>query len=236
MGQQGIERREMMRILAAASVASRFSGFRSWTFACNHEAHKDEAAKRVSGPYEPQFFSPEEYATIERLAELIIPNDGQPGAREAGVAEFIDFMVASSADVGMSNYQPPTSRNPVIERNRVPDALKSRQSIQYLFRYGLSWLEGHARHLHGKTFRECTEQQQTEMLEHLAYKDRYRRGEEDGRAFFKLIREYTVMGFYTSRTGLEQLDFKGLQAVWEQMPECPHKDDPEHLHLPPPVY
>src|SRR5262249_45504381 len=136
MGQQGVERREMMRILAAASVASRFSGFRSWTFACNHEAHEDETAKRMNGPYQPQFFSSEEYATIERLAELIIPNDGQPGAREAGVAEFIDFMVASSADVGVASYQPPTSRNPVIERNRVPDALKSRQGIQYLFRYG----------------------------------------------------------------------------------------------------
>jgi len=235
MGQQGIERREMMRILAVASVASRFSGFRLWAFACDHDAHKDEATKRASGPYQPQFFLPEEYATIERLAELIIPNDGQPGAREAGVAEFIDFMVASSADVGSSSYQPPVSRTPVSEHSRVPEALSSRQGIQYLFRYGLNWLEGHARHLHGRSFRECPEEQQTDMLEHLAYTERYRRGEEDGQAFFKLIREYTVMGFYTSRMGLEQLDFKGLQMVWEQMPECPHKDDPEHLHLPPPV-
>src|SRR3989442_6242238 len=152
MGQQGIERREMMRILAAASVASRFSGFRLWAFACNHEAHKEETVKRESGPYQPQFFSPEEYATIERLAELIIPNDGQPGAREAGVAEFIDFMVASSADVGTSSYQPPASNRPVSDHSRVPEALSSRQGIQYRFRYGVSWIEACARRLYGHPF------------------------------------------------------------------------------------
>jgi hypothetical protein len=235
MGQQGVERREMLRILAAASAASKFSGFRLWAFACNHEPPPSDPVKQEKGPYQPQFFSADEYATIERLSELIIPNDGQPGARETGVAEFIDFMVANSVDVGMHSYQPPSRRRPVNERSRVPDVLKSRQAVQYLFRYGLNWLAAHTRHLYGRAFLECTEQQQIEMLEHLAYKDRYRAGEEDGRAFFRLIREYTVMGFYTSRVGLEQLDFKGLQVTWAEMPECPHRDDAAHLHLPPPV-
>jgi gluconate 2-dehydrogenase gamma chain len=72
-------------------------------------------------------------------------------------------------------------------------------------------------------------------LEHLAYKDRNRPREEDGRAFFKLVREYTVMGFYTSRIGLEQLGYPGLQTVYDEMPGCPHLDDPEHRHLPPPM-
>jgi hypothetical protein len=235
MGQQGIERREMMRILAAASVASRFSGFRLWAFACDHEANKDEATKRASGPYQPQFFTANEYATIERLTELIIPNDGQPGAREAGVAEFIDFMVANSVDVRKQSYQPQSTRMAVLENERVPDALLSQQGLQYQFRYGVAWIEARARRLHGQPFRECSEEQQTRMLEDLAYKDRYRQGEEDGRAFFKMIRQYTVAGFYTTRIGLEQLDFKGLQASWTEKPECPHKDDPEHLHLPPPI-
>ena len=68
------------------------------------------------------------------------------------------------------------------------------------------------------------------MLEHLAYTERYRRGEEDGQAFFKLIREYTVMGFYTSRIGMEQLDYPGLR-LYTESPGCPHVDDPEHRHL-----
>jgi len=74
------------------------------------------------------------------------------------------------------------------------------------------------------------------MLEHLAYKDKYRPREEDGQAFFKLLREYTVMGFYTSRIGLEELDYPGLKMVYDEMPGCPHQDDPEHKHLPPLIF
>ena len=233
MGQQGVARREMLRILAAASVASKFPGFRRWAFACNHEPRSGDTAHRATGPYQPQFFTADEYATIERLTELIIPNDGEAGAREAGVAEFIDFMVTNSVDIGKHSYQPPSIRRPVPENERVPDALESRQGLQYQFRYGVAWIEAHARRLYGLPFRECSEERQSEMLEHLAYRDRYRQGEEDGRAFFKLAREYTVAGFYTTRTGLEQLDFKGLEVFWTERPECPHKDDPEHLHLPP---
>ena len=237
MGQQGIERREMLQILAAASAASKFGAFANGSLRVTTKISRPHGRKKGRGPYQPQFFTAEEFATIERLAELIIPNDGQPGAREAGVAEFIDFMVANSVDVRRRSYQPQTTRKAVLESERIPDARESQQGLQYQFRYGVTWIEAHARRLHGQPFRECSEEQQTEMLEHLAYKDRYRDGEEDGRAFFKMMRQYTVSGFYTTRTGLEQLDFKGLQVFWTERPECPHyKDDPEHLHLPPPIY
>ncbi len=206
MGGQAIERREIMRILAFASAASAFPGFRRWVFACDHATSETGLATLASGPYEPQFFSPEEYKTVERLAELIIPNDGKPGAREAGVSEFIDFMVASDPEV------------------------------QSRFRYGLGWINAHGLQLYGRPFRELSAEQQNEILEHLAYKERYRAGEEDGRAFFKLVRDYTVMGFYTSRIGLEQLDFPGLKTSYAEMPGCPHTDDPEHRHLPPPLF
>lgn len=235
MGQQGIERREMLQLLAAASTAGKFKLFDKWAFACNHDGDSSAAPGEPKTPYQPQFFTPEEFKSVERLAELIIPNDGKPGAREAGVAEFIDFMVANSVDVRRKSYQPQTTRKAVLEYERIPDALQSQQGLQYQFRYGVNWIEAHSRRLFGRPFLECSEEQQTEMLEHLAYKDRYREGEEDGRNFFKMMRQYTVSGFYTTRTGLEQLDFKGLQVFWTEKPECPHKDDPEHRHLPPPI-
>jgi hypothetical protein len=50
------------------------------------------------------------------------------------------------------------------------------------------------------------------MLKHLAYRDGYRPGEEDGRAFVELMREWTVKGFYTSRIGLEHLGYPGLRT------------------------
>jgi parvulin-like peptidyl-prolyl isomerase len=58
--------------------------------------------------------------------------------------------------------------------------------------------------------------------------------QENGRAFFQLLRKYTVIGFYTSRMGMEQLGAPGLKFYTES-PECPHGDDPEHKHLPVPL-
>ena len=39
---------------------------------------------------------------VEHLAEMIIPEDETPGAKQAGVAEFIDFMVANRVAVSTS--------------------------------------------------------------------------------------------------------------------------------------
>ena len=203
MAGQGLERREVLRIMALAAAASGFPGFSRWSFACGHAA---PGLLQVRRPvYAPQFFSPDEYATVERLAELIIPGDDGPGAREAGVSEFIDFMVA---------------RDP---------------AVQVRFRYGLTWLDAHAVRLHGKRFRDLDAGSQAEILGPLAYRDRHRAGEEEGRAFFKMMRERTLMGFYTSKVGLQQLDYPGLRSHYPALPGCPHPDDPEHKHLPPPA-
>jgi len=155
--------------------------------------------------YQPLFFGASEYAVIERLTEMIIPADETPGASEAGVAEFIDLMV---------------SRDGNLQRD---------------FRGGLAWLEGHSRKTGGRAFIKLSEQEQTAMLERLAYKSKFKPGTERGRKFFGLVREYTVMGFYTSEVGLKQLDFPGLR-FYAASPACPHTDDPEHRHLPPPRY
>ncbi|MFZ0806388.1 MAG: hypothetical protein WAN03_09405, partial [Candidatus Sulfotelmatobacter sp.] len=64
----------------------------------------------------------------------------------------------------------------------------------------------------------------------LAYQKKFRAGDEAGRKFFNVFREYTVMGFYTSEIGLKELDYPGLR-FYAESPACPHKDDPEHRHL-----
>lgn len=207
MAGQNVERREILRALSIAAGAAQFSGFTKWAFAFAPEqeghAHASATAKRA-GPYKPQFFTPEEYEIVTSLSEIIIPSDGTPGAREAGVAEFIDFIVTSDP------------------------------SLQYRFRYGVSWIAAHARHLHNRPYRDLTPEQHIAMLTTLAYRDRYRTGEEDGRAFFALIREYTMIGFYTSRVGMEELQYPGLQQYWREVPGCTHPDDPAHKNLPRP--
>src|ERR1051326_6981708 len=113
MAGQSVERRELVRILALASVASTFAGFRRWAFVCEHVQPQTSEPNAASGPYQPQFFTPDEYRLVERLSELIIPTDDKPGAREAGVSEFIDFWV----------WNDPSEQEP--------------------FRYGLGWISAH---------------------------------------------------------------------------------------------
>lgn len=198
MAGQGVQRREVLRILGTAAAAAHFPGFSKWGFACGHVGN---AALQIKpAVYHPQFFTVSEYAAVERLTEIIIPGDNTPGAKEAGVAEFIDFMVANE-----------------------PEA-------QYAFRTGLTWLNAHSERTVEKRFIELTPEQQTSLLEPLGFKEKARPGEEDGRKFFKLIREYTVTGFYTSEIGFKELDNPALK-FYAESPECPHKGDPEHLHL-----
>jgi hypothetical protein len=162
---------------------------------------------------------------VERLSELIIPSDGTPGAREAGVAEFIDFMVWSEAPGDAAYSSPAMTGHPSNAGSEMP--YYAGNSAQYRFRYGLNWLNNHSQRLYGALFVQLPEQQQSEILNHLAYRQQWREGEEEGRALFGLVREYTLMGFYTSRIGLEQLDYPGLQVVYSDSPGCPH---PDHRH------
>jgi len=203
MAGQNVERREILRILSLAAASATFPGFSKWTFAFDRVGGSLLQIKSAS--YQPLSFNLSEYALVERLTEIIIPRDETPGARDAGVAEFIDLM---------------TSRDPELQRN---------------FRDGLAWLNARSEKRYRNPFLDLAPDQQIALLEPLAYKKKFRAGEEKGREFFDLVREYTVMGFYTSEIGLKELDFPGLK-FYAESPTCPHPDDPEHRHLPPPKY
>jgi len=198
MAGQGVARRRILKILGTAAVAAQFPGFSKWAFACGHVGNAALPIKPAT--YRPQFFTAAEYSMVERLTDLIIPSDATPGAKEAGVAEFIDFMVASDPDV------------------------------QYGFRTGLTWLNAYSEQTAGKKFLELSAEQQTLLLEPLAYKNKTRAGLDAGRRFIRMIREFTVMGFYTSEIGFKELDNPALK-FYSESPECPHKNDPEHRHL-----
>ena len=190
MANQGADRREVLEMLAKAAVASQFPGFSRWAFAQQHNSIESKAQPATH--YTPTYFSPSEYRTIEILTDLIIPEDGTPGAKQAGVSEFIDFMAAHGE-----------------------------HEIQQPMRDGVRSLAD---------FNGLSSQQQVDLLSKLAA----RPTNDSGNKFFRLIRRYTVMGYYTSRVGLKALDYPGLR-FYSESPTCPHTNDPEHRHLPPPV-
>jgi gluconate 2-dehydrogenase gamma chain len=216
MAGQGIERRLIVRFIGLASVAGTFPGFHRWAFACSHVMPEANAEQTVKLPYRLLFFSPQQFKLVEHLAEMIIPADDTPGAREAGVAEFIDFMVANRVAVNGSDE---FSQN-----------LAAGTAAQGHFLAGLGWLDAHCRSAYGQEFIGCSPEQQISLLQEIAYKEKYKPATETGREFFQLIRDYTVVGYYTTKIGLESLGYPGLRTAWPKMPGCSHPENPEHAH------
>jgi hypothetical protein len=60
--------------------------------------HVTLAQTPPTGPYAPAFFTPAEYATLARLTDVIIPATDTPGASAAGVPEYIDRVVTLNAE------------------------------------------------------------------------------------------------------------------------------------------
>lgn len=58
-----------------------------------------------AAPPEPRFFSPPEFANLESFTEILIPTDDTPGAREARVAHYIDFVVDAAAEYAPRTQQ-----------------------------------------------------------------------------------------------------------------------------------
>ena len=156
MGGQGVERREILRYIGIASVAGAFPGFNKWAFACGQtHVHEPEvaAAQATPGPYKPLFFSAQHYQMVEHLAEMIIPADDTPGAKQAGVAEFIDFMVA--------NRVPMSARRDV---RSTQDAIEMGTEAQARFLSGLDWINARSKSEFGHAFMDCAPEQQKSLL------------------------------------------------------------------------
>ena len=87
-------------------------------------------------PSTARFFTPQQLATLHRLADLIMPPvNGKPGASDASVPEFLDFLIGES----------PSDR-------------------QVLYRNGLDHLEAEAKRRYSKPFADISAEQANDLL------------------------------------------------------------------------
>ncbi len=161
--------------------------------------HGTPTAAVEDAPYSPQFFKPDELKTVELLTEMIIPTDDKPGAIEAQVARYIDFVVFSAAEF--------------------------RPELQRKWAEGLEILERSSQEKFGSRFREITPEQRERLLAEMSVPEHDPHASHPGFPFYRLVKEMTVEGFYTSRVGLiDVLEYQGL-AFLAEFPGCTH---PEH--------
>ena len=146
-----------------------------------------------------QFFKPDEFRTVEILTEMIIPTDDQPGAKEARVADYIDFVVYSAAE-----FEP---------------------SLQKQWNAGLGVLDELSRKKYGKSFSDITPSQREELLTEMSVPERDPKARHPGFPFYRLLKGMTLEAFFTSKVGLiDFLEYKGLTFLTD-FPGCTH---PEH--------
>src|SRR5215472_8307979 len=91
-----VSRRELLRTIGA-SLALGAGGAELLSAQDAEHVHHMAAAARAKGDYKPKCFTAHEYATLRRLAELIVPpEEHSKGALDAGAPEFIDLLAANN--------------------------------------------------------------------------------------------------------------------------------------------
>src|ERR1051325_9439176 len=151
-----------------------------------HESMAQEKTAQ-KGPYKPKSLTAHEYATLERLSDLIIPADEHsPGALEAGAAAFIDFLCASSDE------------------------------MRDIYTGGILWLDAEMKHRYsGKAFVEGAPADQTAMLDLVAWRKNRSPELNPGIDFFAFCRRMVADAYYTSPIGFKEVGYMGNGAVAE---------------------
>ncbi len=150
--------------------------------------HEKERDKKLNSQ---QYFNEHELATIAELCDIILPpTDEAGGANDAGVPEFVEFIVKD------------------LPENQLP------------IRGGIMWLDNRSNKQFKNDFVEVNSDQQIILIEEIAYPDRSTPDVEQGVRFFNLMRNLTLTGYYTTKMGIEDLGYKGnIPNVWEGVPE-----------------
>ena len=171
-----ITRRDALRRLGLALMASGVLD-RLSAEEVHHIAGSGQAA---AGPYTPKVLTAAEFATLERLTDLIVPvENGAPGALAAGCAAWIDTI---------------SSENPQLTK---------------IYKDGLGWLDTTIKSRGAASFVAATAEQQTALLDQIAYRRNQTPELAPGIEFFTWARRMTVDAFYTSPIGIKDIDYRG---------------------------
>jgi gluconate 2-dehydrogenase gamma chain len=175
-----IDRRTALMLLSAGIAPSKAVRAQQHV----HQLRKDP------GSYRLQFFTSDENALLERISELIIPQDSRSGgASDARVSYYIDLIVAHS----------PKSTQ-----------LKWKERLQAFRRL--------AKKEYGGEFESISRRQQAAMLDGLAANEMKPIDASD--KFFIDVKQLTIAGYYTSEIGLRrELGYKGNQVL-SSFPGC----------------
>ncbi len=134
-------------------------------------------AEPASAAWTPQALTSAQVDLLGTIVDLILPPTDTPGAKDAGVPVFIDKLLS--------------------------DWVESEDRVR--FQTGLAGVDEEMQETHGVAFREATPEQQNALLTRLDQLAMQAR--EEGASplpFFATLKEWTLVGYYTSEIGATQ--------------------------------
>jgi hypothetical protein len=136
-------------------------------------------------------FSKDDIAFLDEVAETILPKTNTPGAKDAQVGQFMTVMVNDC-------YEP---------------------KDQQTFHEGMKKLDEACNKMHGHSFIKATPEQRHDLLVSLDKEAKdYQKSKkpEDPNHYFTMIKQLTLMGFFTSKPGAtEALRYVAVPGKYE---------------------
>lgn len=140
-------------------------------------------APRASWSYQPtdigeNIFAPDDAAFLDEVAEIIIPKTDSPGAKDAGVGEFMTVYVSDCYDSGQQDE----------------------------FRSSMEMLKTYAQDVYGADFMALEPDQRLVLIEDVASLARNQSAQEDAEPhWFTPIHQLVLFGFFTSQPGATEV-------------------------------
>ena len=196
-----VSRRQVLKQLALAITAA---GSGVFNLEAARVVHALAGEERQAGGYTLKRLTEQEFATVSRLAELIVPADEGGGSGvDAGAPEFIDLLCSQNDE------------------------------LADIYQGGLAWMDATMRQRDGTSFVDASAPRQTALLDSLVEAERAERAERAGQArtggdlgpgvaFFNWIRRMTVDAYYTSPIGIADVQYQGNAVLtgFEVPPEA----------------
>ena len=152
---------------------------------------EEEVARDMRLKNLPSLFNEHELETLAVLADIILPADDKSGkATDAGVVEFIDYIVKEFPD-----HQMP-------------------------MRGALGFVDREAQNRHDKNFIALSNEEQLAIIEDIAYPENAQPEFQGGAKVFSKVRDLVMTGFYTSQEGVKDLGYVGnVTNFWDGVPD-----------------
>ena len=165
----------------------------AWTDAEAMQAASAAAnrARAAANAVRPEVLHATEFKLVSVLADIVIPKDERSG---------------SATDAGVPEF--------------MDFMMIDQPARQVAMRGGLAWLDHECQQRFDKIFLDCADAQRR-VLDDIAWPAKAKPEHAHGVAFFTSFRDLTATGFWTTRMGIDDLQYLGNRSVarWNGCPD-----------------